>query len=148
MVDTGYYVPQDKMDRFTAMYRVDEGGGLILADPPATGRYSAPRRLLSGGGGLVSTTADYFRFCQMMLNGGTLDGTHLLGRKTVELMTMNHVPDALLPLMLGPFTDLLASYGFGLGFAVLVDVAQYQDLGSTRSDPPCRRFPHGGLLLG
>ena len=75
--------------------------------------------------------ADYFRFCQMMFNGGTLDGTQLLGRKTVELMTRNHLPDAMLPLEMDPATTaLLAGHGFGLGFMVLVDVVRSQAPGT------------------
>ena len=77
----------------------------------------------SGGGGLFSTAADYVRFCQMLLNGGELEGSRLLGRKTIELMTMNHLPPEL-----HPFEDVAS--GFGLGFAVLTDVAQSAILGS------------------
>jgi CubicO group peptidase (beta-lactamase class C family) len=71
----------------------------------------------SGGGGLVSTTMDYARFCQMLLNGGTLDGTRIIGRKTLELMASNHLSPAVKvdsPLM-------PAGHGFGLGFAVRTD---------------------------
>ena len=82
----------------------------------------------SGGGGLVSTASDYIRFCQMMLNGGAFNGARLLGRKTVELMTMNHLSDELMPISLGIIN--LAGEGFGLGGAILLDVASSGGHGS------------------
>ena len=77
---------------------------------------------MRGGHGLFSTTGDYFRFAQMLANGGELDGARILGRKTVELMHSNHVPPKLLPLDIGGLP--LPGYGFGLGSRVLMDVAQ------------------------
>ena len=89
----------------------------------------------SGGGGLVSTAHDYFRFASMMLNKGELDGIRLLGRKTVELMTMNHLPDGqdLTNLALpGMFTETgYYGVGFGLGFSVMIDQARAMLPGST-----------------
>jgi CubicO group peptidase (beta-lactamase class C family) len=110
MVDTDFFVPPEKHGRIAEAFVKD----------PQTGEASAlyePRKVpafQSGGGGLVSTAQDYARFLQMLLNGGTLAGARILGRKTVELMTSNH---------LGPHvavgSDLLPpGYGFGLGFAV------------------------------
>ena len=128
MVDTGFYVPSEKINRFAANYGPGEDGGLVVIDAPATGKFSKPRRFLSGGGGLVSTTADYLRFCQMLLNGGELEGVRLLGRKTVELMTMNHLPAELLAMDLPNVNQ--DGYGYGLGVAVLIDVAQSALLGS------------------
>ena len=91
MVDTGFMLPADKVDRFAANYELD-GAGFRLIDAPGGSAYMKQPMLCSGGGGLVSTVGDYLRFCQMLLNKGELDGARLLGRKTVELMTSNHLP--------------------------------------------------------
>jgi CubicO group peptidase (beta-lactamase class C family) len=123
MVDTDFYVPQDKIERFAANYGPGEKGGLKVIDAPATSQFAKPTHHPSGGGGLVSTASDYVRFAQMLLNKGELDGVRLLGRKTIELMTMNHLPDEF-----RPFED--PSRGFGLGVGVLTDVARSQTLGS------------------
>jgi CubicO group peptidase (beta-lactamase class C family) len=128
MRDTAFYVPEAKLERFAALYGPGEDGSLKLLDDPATGEYARPPRLLAGGHGLVSTTTDYLRFCQMLLNGGELDGVRLLGRKAVELMTMNHLPESMIPIGWPP--DVMHGYGFGLGFRVRVDDAQAGLLGS------------------
>jgi CubicO group peptidase (beta-lactamase class C family) len=94
-----------------------------VTDPPKTSHYARPTKNPSGGGGLVSTTSDYLRFAQMLLNKGELDGVRLLGRKTVELMTTNHLPDGV-----HPFDD--AASGFGLGVSVLMDLGKSQMLGT------------------
>ena len=114
MPDTAFMVPADKLDRFAAVYGPAEGGGIKSIVDMEKGRFSRPTRNPSGGGGLVSTTGDYFRFGQMLLNGGELDGTRLLGRKTVEWMLQNHLPDGLHPM------DEPGN-GFGLGGKVLVN---------------------------
>ena len=95
MTDTHFYLPEAKLDRFAALYRPDDGGGLALMErPTAESRFvREPHSYFSGAAGLVSTARDYFRFQQMMLNGGALDGVRILGRKTVELMTVNHSGD-------------------------------------------------------
>jgi CubicO group peptidase (beta-lactamase class C family) len=124
MVDTGFIVPPAKVGRFAAMYTPAEGGGLTPIDHADNSPYLQPRKLESGGGGLVSTATDYWRFCQAMLNGGVLDGVRLLGRKTVALMTMNHIPLDQLPLRHGD--EIFAGEGFGLGFGVIVDPAASQ----------------------
>lgn len=131
MTDTAFHVPPDKHARFAANYARGEGGGLALLDDPATSRYLLPRELCSGGGGLVSTAGDYTRFCQMMLNHGELDGTRLLGRKTVELMTANHLRGDMADMGQPRFSE--SSYegiGFGLGFSVMLDPARAQILGT------------------
>ncbi len=92
MVDTGFRVPDDQIDRFAACYKRDADKRLVLQDDPLDSRYRRQPSFLSGGGGLVSTTADYLRFCLMLLGGGELDGVRILGRKTVELMAANHLP--------------------------------------------------------
>ena len=116
MTDTHFFLPEEKLDRFSALYRPDEERGLAATErPTADSRYvREPHTYFSGAGGLVSTARDYFRFQQMMLNGGELDGVRILGRKTVELMTLNHIGGKEVWLV-GP------GYGFGLGYAVVQD---------------------------
>ena len=125
MPDTDFHVPEAKMDRFAAVYGPAEGGGIQALDTPTGRDYTRPTQCPSGGGGLVSTTADYLRFAQMMLNRGELDGVRLLGRKTVEWMTINHLSPGL-----HPWED--AGRGFGLGVGVQIDAAR-QNLGSAGS---------------
>ena len=112
MVDTGFHVPPAQQGRLAEAFAQDPESGaanalLDVRNPP---------EFESGGGGMVSTSGDYARFLQMLAQGGQLDGVRLLGRKTVELMTADH---------LGAITgaaDLLpAGHGFGLGFAVRRD---------------------------
>jgi CubicO group peptidase (beta-lactamase class C family) len=123
MVDTDFYVPEAKIDRFAANYGPGDDGGLKVFDEPKTSRFAKPTTHPSGGGGMVSTATDYVRFAQMLLNKGELDGVRLLGRKTVELMTVNHLPAGL-------YTCEDKAAGFGLGGAVVLDVAQTQNVGS------------------
>lgn len=128
MVDTGFWVPAEKAGRFAVNYGPDEKhpGKLKDIDPFKKSDYRRPNTFLSGGGGLVSTAGDYLRFCQMLLNGGTLDGERLLGRKTVELMRTNHLPD-------GIYEDEHRAYGFGLGGNVLLHVNRAPTLGTEGS---------------
>lgn len=133
MQDTAFYVPPEKIDRFAANYLRQADKTLKLEDDPAHSPFTRPPRFLSGGGGLVSTAADYFRFCQMLLNGGALDGVRILGRKTIELMTMNHLPGgkSLRELNISPFTQIAtAGNGFGLGFSVHLGSDKSQVIGS------------------
>ncbi len=126
MEDTGFTVPPDKLDRFATNYAPGEDGSLEVVDQPWDSPYTGEVTFFSGGGGLVSTASDYMRFGQMLINGGSLGDARLLGKKTVELMRMNHLPkDGRLPG--GLIGD---SYGFGLGGSVLLDVAGTQGLGS------------------
>ncbi len=127
MVDTGFHVPGDKADRFVASYARGPKGELALQDDPKKSSYLAPPSFYSGGGGLVSTASDYMRFCQMLLNGGVLDGTRYLSRKTIALMTANHLPGGqdLTQLSRSLFSEATnAGIGFGLGFAVNMDPAK------------------------
>ena len=119
MEDTGFYVPAEKSDRFASMYNYKEGH-LTLNDPPVGGAFSRPPAAALGGGGLVSTTADYLRFTRMLLNGGKLNGAHILSRKTVELMTSNHLAPDLLPWAVLPEFPAYGN-GYGLGFSVMLD---------------------------
>lgn len=127
MTDTHFYLPASKLDRFAATYQPDEKNGnkIKLAEAPTLeSRWvKQPHNYFSGAGGLVSTAADYVRFHQMTLQGGELDGARILGRKTVELMTTNHIGD--LPIWLtGP------GYGFGLGYSVVKDIGVTGQAGS------------------
>lgn len=134
MVDTGFHVPEDKVARFCACYAVGQLGSKVVAtgapilqDDPRTSPYLQPPRMVSGGGGLVSTAADYMRFCRMLLNGGALDGQRLLAPKTLKLMTANHLPGgADLPsLSRSMFSETIyEGVGFGLGFAVTEEPAK------------------------
>jgi CubicO group peptidase (beta-lactamase class C family) len=127
MVDTDFYVPAAKASRLAACYMLDKDGRLRLQDDPATSSYLRPPAFISGGGGLVSTAADYLRFCRMLLNGGALDGTRLLSPKTVELMTANHLPGGkeLPDMAVSLFSEAgYSGVGFGLGFAVTTHPAR------------------------
>ena len=131
MVDTDFHVPAAKHDRFAANYQPGKDGKLELIDDPGKSRYLAPRTVNSGGGGLVATAADYLRFCKFMLNKGELDGVRLLGRKTVELMTMNHLKGDMADMGMPRFSEsTYYGIGFGLGFSVTLDPAKAQILGS------------------
>jgi CubicO group peptidase (beta-lactamase class C family) len=133
MIDTGFDVPAASADRLAANYDRRRDKTLRLIDDPATSSYTKPTTFFSGGGGLVSTAADYHRFCQMLLNGGELEGTRILGRKTVELMTMNHLPGGrdLTELSVGAFSETTyEGNGFGLGFSITLDLATQQGIGS------------------
>ena len=121
MRDTGFTVPAEKKGRFVQMYSKTDDGKAIEPSPAdrSTGYYDYESRWYSGGGGLVSTTRDYLRFCQMLLNGGELGGERILSRKTVELMTRDHVQG-----IRRASRTLQPGYGFGLDFAVHVDRAE------------------------
>jgi len=134
MEDTAFAVPDDKVDRFAANYARTADKRLLLADDPTTSTFRRTPTFLSGGGGLVSTTADYLRFCQMLANGGELDGVRILGRKTVELMTANHLPgngelrEFALP---GGYGEVgFDGTGFGLTVAVGLGPTRTQVIGS------------------
>lgn len=127
MVDTGFHVRDDQRSRFAACYSAEPGGKLKLQDDPATSKYLAPPKLLSGGGGLVGTAADYLRFANMLVGGGALEGARILAPKTVQLMASNHLPGGqdLTQLSRSLFSESTnAGVGFGLGFAVVFDPPQ------------------------
>jgi CubicO group peptidase (beta-lactamase class C family) len=121
MHDTGFYVPASKKDRLAKLYITTKEGKLEPAAvcatwqectdkfPTAALSYLEPPAFQSGGGGLVSTTYDYLRFCQMMFNQGQYNGKRLLSRKTIQLMTSDN---------LGKIPEVGPGVGFGLGFAV------------------------------
>lgn len=128
MVDTGFWVREGQGHRLATNYGPAQGGGIRVIDDPATSKFSSPQKFFSGGGGLVSTAADYCRFCHLLLNEGAFRNVRLLGRKTVELMTMNHLPAAIMPISLG--LSELPGEGFGLGGAVLLDIPASNSPGS------------------
>lgn len=144
MIDTGFGVDDAKLDRLSAMYGLPDlmgddysATGLMEAalagfneriDVSATYPTDSPEVFNRGGVGLFSTGPDYWRFAQMLLNGGELDGERLLSRKTLELMHMNHLPEALLPLQI--MGEPQRGLGFGLGSRSLVDVAASAGPGS------------------
>ena len=133
MVDTGFHVPANKHDRLAANYELGPDDQLRRTDLFGADEFLEPPTFLSGGGGLVSTAQDYGRFCQMLLNGGELDGVRVLGPKTVELMTMNHLPNnaELSSQALGIWADPANDgIGFGLGFAMTLDLPRIGNAGS------------------
>ncbi|MGO8818494.1 MAG: serine hydrolase domain-containing protein [Terriglobia bacterium] len=141
MKDTGFFPPDDKVSRLATAYAYDEqkglhpildgqvmggdGGFQYTADYP----YHGPHTYFSGGGGLTSTAEDYYRFCQMMLNGGELNGTRIISRKSVELMSHNHV------------VGKAGGGNYGLGFGTVGEPSQLTELGSVGS------FDWGGFYF-
>ena len=141
MVDTGFYVREENRTRFSALYSplggdgmssvaksgdplADKKTGIQLQESSAESSYFKPAAIFSGGGGLVSTMADYGKFCQMLLNGGVLDEQRILGRKTVAYMRTNQLPNNSDMADMGQPVWSETSYdgiGFGLGFAVVLD---------------------------
>ena len=118
MRDTFYNVPREKVNRVAAVYSPGEGGKISLFRKP---EFREPTTYFAGVAGLNGTAADYFRFSQMLLNGGELNGARLLGRNTVNLMFANHIGTDKRVYVRGD------GYGFGLGGAVLLDRAKAPD---------------------
>jgi|TARA_B110000438_G_scaffold274372_1_gene294477 CubicO group peptidase (beta-lactamase class C family) len=117
MEDTFFEIPKDKIARFGTNHIVDKDGNLIVVDRPESSDYSKPVSLFSGGGGLVSSTMDYLRFAQMLLNGGELNGVQLLSPTTVALMQRNQLTDT----SSRGFSDrpnTAGTVGFGLGIGI------------------------------
>ncbi len=133
MTDTRFTITPDREERFACNYQLQPDGALQLVDDSAASEYRE-QTFYSGGGGLISSAADYFRFTSMLLNQGELDGIRLLGRKTVELMTMNHLPggqDLTALAQPGRFSETAYDgAGFGLGFSVMQSLARAQIVGS------------------
>lgn len=128
MTDTGFQVPEEKADRFASNYWVD-GDGMVSFEAAAESRYLKPPVRFSAAGGLVGTVDDYHRFTRMLLGGGELDGERVIGRKTLEYMTRNHLPGGadLAERGRSVFTETFTrGIGFGLGFAVVVDPSATQ----------------------
>ncbi|MEE4659630.1 MAG: serine hydrolase domain-containing protein [Halieaceae bacterium] len=132
MVDTSFSIDAGKVDRFASCYMRNLDKSILLQDDAHNSEYQA-RSFFSGGGGLLSTLHDYYRFCQMLRNGGELDGVRLLGPRTLALMTANHLPngDDLTRWARGSFSETSSEgIGFGLGFARRIDPVANATLGS------------------
>ena len=133
MADTFFHVPADKLDRLTDAYAFVPGKPPVMADKGESSTWKSAPKLVSGGGGLVSSALDYHRFCSMLTNRGELEGARILGRKTLDLMTRNHLPgnSDLTQMSKSLFSETQnAGTGFGLGFAVTMDVAKTMIPGS------------------
>jgi CubicO group peptidase (beta-lactamase class C family) len=145
MVDTAFEVSTDRIERFTTLYGYSEDDPLVQLEtndrsPFISSISGVPVRLHSGGGGLTSTAMDYWRFAQMMLNRGELDGQRIIKPETVALMTRNHVDEKLLPLTFnGVDRGDYMGYGFGLGYCINMDPVNTAAAGS-RGD-----FAWGGM---
>lgn len=116
MTDTGFSVRPDQLDRFSEIYAPEEGKGLVAYRGDFFGDFTVKPASESGGGGLVSTTIDYWKFAQMVANGGELNGVRLLKAETIEMMRRDHLPENLNGIAGGT-----QGLGFGLGFAVVQD---------------------------
>jgi len=116
MTDTAFYVPADKVDRFAGNYNSDGKGNLTLREAAKDSEYLKERKLLSGGGGLVSTARDYMRFLMMISQGGELGGVKILKPSTVQLMTTNQLSQKVSWIKFGG--QVREGVGFGLGFSV------------------------------
>ncbi|MCH2063332.1 MAG: beta-lactamase family protein [Roseibacillus sp.] len=138
MIDTAFYCPKDKWERFSLAY--DRNLNPVTAPQPGTSgpfSFETPPKFLSGGGGLVSTGIDYMRFCLMLSGMGEFDGARILKRKTVQEMTSNQLPDSAYPINRPP-----KGRGFGLGFAVRVEkidsepssIGEYEWLGGAGTE--------------
>jgi CubicO group peptidase (beta-lactamase class C family) len=126
MVDTGFSVPAGNKARFAELYGPIGDELLAVIEEKVGGVYTDPK-LHCGGHGLVSTAEDYFKFSQMILNGGEYDGKRLIGSKTIDLMSRNHLKPEFLPWVMDfPWPGM----GFGLGFSVVMDPAQAETLSS------------------
>ena len=124
MVDTGFQVPADKLDRMPDCYVWDPVNRMKMYDPGATSAWGRAPGYFSGGGGLTSTLADYHRFARMLLNGGELDGARIVSPHTLKLMTANHLPGGadLTQISTSLFSEAdNAGMGFGLGFGTVID---------------------------
>ncbi|MGI9597108.1 MAG: serine hydrolase domain-containing protein [Acidimicrobiales bacterium] len=145
MVDTGFWVDDDRADRLAANYAVPslspfplpegtEGDAMVAIDQgDETSPYRKPPTFLSGGGGLVSTIGDYHRFTQMLIRGGDYEGARVLGRKTIEYASSNHLPGGLDLASMGQPVFSETKYdgiGFGLGFSVVIDPMAAQVISS------------------
>lgn len=128
MKDTAFWCPPEKTSRFASCYMPGEGGRIRVQDDAERSTYAAPPKLESGGGGLVSTAHDYMRFCNMMVQGGTLDGVQILSPKTVDLFSLNFLPDNKeVGQMATPGMFSEGGYngvGFSIGCGVNIDVAK------------------------
>ncbi|MEM9622171.1 MAG: serine hydrolase domain-containing protein [Pseudomonadota bacterium] len=133
MHDTAFHVAPDAVARFCANYERAPDKSLRLLDDPETSSYLHKPTFFSGGGGLTGTTADYLRFCEMLRQGGVLDGARIIGPRTLKMMHRNHLPDGqdLSSVAKGAFSETAYDgVGFGLGFATSLDEVETGALGA------------------
>jgi CubicO group peptidase (beta-lactamase class C family) len=131
MKDSGFYVPRDKRERFVTLYRNNANGEMVAAGTGAPADYAEQPKMPSGGGGMVTTAEDYFRFAQMLCNGGELNGVRILAPASVHLMGSNHIPASLLTGEFGIGLQILRpGFGYGYNCAVVFD-------------PPLANLPEG-----
>jgi CubicO group peptidase (beta-lactamase class C family) len=131
MIDTGFAVPKHKADRLAALYAKNEKSDLSLHESPQQSPMIDSVETFSGGGGLVSTVADYFRFTEMLRRRGELEGVRLLGRKTIEYMTNNQLSGDLADMGQPTFNETTyEGIGFGLGFSVMLDPVKARLMGT------------------
>lgn len=141
MVDTSFNIAPEKEERFASCYQRNLDKTISLEDDARDSQFRN-RTFYGGGGGLLSTMADYYRFCRMLRNGGELDGARILGPRTLQLMTSNHLPGGgdLTRWARGTFSETrYEGIGFGLGFATRLDSVANGTLGSVGE------FNWGGL---
>lgn len=132
MNDTGFHVDEDKAARFAANYRRNRDKSLTRIDDPRDSAWLTKPTFFSGGGGLTGTTADYYRFCEMLRRGGELHGARIIGPRTLRLMTRNHLAGGtdLTRMAIGAFSETAnEGVGFGLGFAMTLGEVETGTLG-------------------
>jgi len=126
MSDTGFWVKPENVGRFAEVYGPDDKGQTILNENEPLGDFMSDPAIHNAGGGLTSTIGDYYKFAQMLLNKGEYKGKRILGRKTVEYLTSNHLPASLIP-----FAGDAQGEGYGLAMSVTVDQNQSLFMSST-----------------
>lgn len=126
MTDTGFHVQPENLDRFAQIYGPNDKGQTVVVEQEPLGDYLSDPAIHNGGGGLTSTINDYYKFAQMMLNGGEYNGARILGRKTVEYLSTNHLPENLVP-----YAADATGEGYGLAMSVTVDENQVKFMSST-----------------
>jgi CubicO group peptidase (beta-lactamase class C family) len=132
MKDTGFSVPDNRLDRFAVAYAPGKGGGREVDDAPGRSPWRDPAAFPAGGSGLVSTAGDYLKFAHMLIERGRLNGVRYLSPKSIDIMTANHLtPEQRAVPFLG--MDFWAGQGFGLGFSVVDDVAKRNAFGDYSS---------------
>ena len=127
MKDTGFFVPENKHDRFAQVYNSDGKGKLTVGDNEGGRNFAKPRAFLSGGGGLVSTARDYLRFLMMIQQGGTFDGKRIVSEKSAQLMTTSQLPDGVPHIYFGD--QQRVGVGFGFGFSVREKMSDWDPTG-------------------
>ena len=150
MTDTAFWVPESKVQRFAANYERAADKSLQLIDDPLVSSYLTAPSFPSGGGGLVSTTADYARFCDMLRLQGTRNGVEIIGSRTLALMIRNHIIGGadLSQAAIGSFSETAyEGVGFGLGFATTLDEVPLAPLAPATITGAVQHRPSSGWIL-